>query len=315
MLSDDELDRMLRAGDPGPGGSATDPDSPTAARILARVRRSARQRRRRILVLAPAVALTVAGVTAGTYAWVAGDGKGHTLDSTGLTCDGPHQGDAVVNFDPGTDDPVRKCRQQWQEMFGEPAPGTLTACVDSSQQGSIVVYAGGRDQCGRHRADPYLGPTREQLGLSSAPTSRHTSPSAPVSPTPSSGRWSANSWPSTTSPAGRAATSRPPTRNRKEPARRSATTTNRKRRSGSATTKPATPSLGRRPAAMLDPSIPCTAKGVTRGAPRRSRCAGSFSLHDPCRRSRPLPTVSSQSVDTYRHHISTPRQPREVLAW
>ncbi|MFD4562776.1 hypothetical protein ACFWP5_52210 [Streptomyces sp. NPDC058469] len=89
MLSDDELDRMLRNSDPGPGGSATDPDSPTAARILARVRRSARQRRRRIVILAPAVALTVAGVTAGTYAWVAGDGRGHTLDSTGLTCDGP----------------------------------------------------------------------------------------------------------------------------------------------------------------------------------------------------------------------------------
>jgi len=165
MLSDDELDRMLRAGDPGPAGSATDPDSPTAARILARVRRSARQRRRRVLVLAPAVALTVAGVTAGTYAWVAGDGKGHTLDSTGLTCDGPDRGDAVVGFDPGTDDPVRECRQRWPELFGRPAPGTLTACVDSSRQGSIVVYAGGRDQCARHRADPYLGPTREQLGL------------------------------------------------------------------------------------------------------------------------------------------------------
>ncbi|WP_043663184.1 hypothetical protein [Streptomyces xylophagus] len=166
MLSDDELDRMLRDSDPAPDESPTDPDSPTAAGILARVRRSARQRRRRIMIMAPAVALTVAGVTAGTYAWVAGDGRGHTLDSTGLTCDGPQQGDAVVGFDPGTDDPVRTCRQQWQEMFGQPAPGTLTACVDSSRQGSIVVYAGGRDQCGRHRADPYLGPTREQLGLS-----------------------------------------------------------------------------------------------------------------------------------------------------
>lgn len=165
MLSDDELDRMLRAGDPGPGGSVTDPDSPTAARVLARVRRRVRQRRNRMLVLAPVVALTVAGATAGTYAWVAGDGKGHTLDSTGLTCVGPDRGDAVVNFDPATEAPVRKCRQQWQEMFGEPAPDTLTACVDSSQQGSIAVYPGGRDQCGRHRADPYLGPTREQLQL------------------------------------------------------------------------------------------------------------------------------------------------------
>lgn len=166
MLSDDELDRRLRDSDPRPGEAATDPDSPAATRILARVRRNARRRRRRTLILVPVLALTVAGVTGGTYAWVAGDGEGHTLASTGLTCHGPDQGDAIVTFDPGTENPVRKCRQRWQEMFGEPAPSTLTACVDSSQQGSIVVYAGGREQCGRHHADPYLGPTREQLGLS-----------------------------------------------------------------------------------------------------------------------------------------------------
>ncbi|MEV0634572.1 hypothetical protein AB0I77_06280 [Streptomyces sp. NPDC050619] len=165
MLSDDELDRLLRDSDPDPGGPATDPDSAAAARILARVRRGAQRRRRRLLVLAPVVALTVAGVTAGTYAWVAGDGKGHTLDSTGLMCVGSDRSDAVLGFDPAADDPVRNCRQVWQEMFGEPAPRTLTACVDSSQQGSIAVYPGGPDQCGRHRADPYRGPTREQLGL------------------------------------------------------------------------------------------------------------------------------------------------------
>ncbi|MEU4616843.1 hypothetical protein [Streptomyces umbrinus] len=166
MLSDDVLDRMLRNSDPAPGDSATDPNSPAAERILAQVRRRTRQRRRRTLILAPVVALVVAGATAGTYAWVAGDGKGHTLDSTGLVCVGPDQGDAIVGFDPGADDPVAVCRRQWPEMFGQPVPDALTACVDSSQQGSIKVYPGGKDQCASHRADPYLGPTREQLGLS-----------------------------------------------------------------------------------------------------------------------------------------------------
>lgn len=179
MLNDDELDRMLRssdpvrggagggqAGAPGGGGPATDPDAPAAVRILARARGRARRRRRRILVLAPVVALTVAGVTAGTYAWVAGDGKGHTLDSKGLVCRGSSQSDAGIHFEVGTDDPVRRCRQQWQGLFGHPAPSALTACVDSSSQGSIVVFPGGREVCGRHRADPYTGPTQEQLHLS-----------------------------------------------------------------------------------------------------------------------------------------------------
>jgi hypothetical protein len=166
MLSDDTLERMLRDSDPVRDGAATDPGSPTAAGILARVRRATRKRRRRILVLVPAVALTVAGATAGTYAWVAGDGKGHTLDSTGLTCVGPGNGDAVMNFDPATGDPVDTCRRQWSEFFGQSAPDALTACVDSSAQGSIKVYSGGRDQCARHHADPYRGPTQEQLSLS-----------------------------------------------------------------------------------------------------------------------------------------------------
>lgn len=173
MLSDDELDLMLRNGDPVRGGRdhdgrtldsrAADPDSPEALRILVRVRRRMRQRRRRVLVLVPAVALSVVGITAGTYAWVAGDGHGHALDSTAMSCRSDNQRDAVTGFDPGTDDPVRTCRQQWQEMFGVPAPSALTACVDSAAQGSIVVYPGGRDECGRHRSDPYTGPTQEQL--------------------------------------------------------------------------------------------------------------------------------------------------------
>ncbi|MFD3310891.1 hypothetical protein [Streptomyces sp. NPDC058694] len=166
MLSDDVLDRMLRNSDPDPGDAATDPNSPAAERILAQVRRRTRQRRRRTLIMAPVVALVVAGATAGTYAWVAGDGKGHTLDSTGLNCVSSSQSDASIGFDPGTDDPVAACRKAWPEMFGQSAPDALTACVDSSLQGSIEVYPGGKDQCARHRADPYLGPTREQLGLS-----------------------------------------------------------------------------------------------------------------------------------------------------
>ena len=165
MLSDDEMDRMLRNSDPGFDTPTADPDSAVAVRILARVRRSTRQRRRRLLVLTPVVAVAVAGATAGTYAWVAGDGKGHTLDSTGLMCVASGEADAVVGFDPASDDPVRTCREQWQELFGQTAPDALTACVDSSRQGSVAVYPGGRGECGRHRADPYTGPTREQLHL------------------------------------------------------------------------------------------------------------------------------------------------------
>ncbi|WP_405864718.1 hypothetical protein [Streptomyces sp. NBC_00005] len=165
MLSDDELTRKLRDNDPNPAPTTTDPQSPIADRILATVRQRTRRRRRRAMVLAPAVALVVAGATAGTYAWVAGDGKGHTLDSTGLTCVGSKNADAVIDFDPVSDDPVKACRGMWKDAFGTPAPDTLTACVDSSRQGSIQVYPGGREQCARHHADPYRGPTREQLNL------------------------------------------------------------------------------------------------------------------------------------------------------
>ncbi|MFJ2264147.1 hypothetical protein ACIOKD_38690 [Streptomyces sp. NPDC087844] len=166
MLSDEALDRMLHDSDPDPGERATDPDSPVATSVLARVRQRARRRRRRALVMVPTVALVVTGATAGTYAWVAGDGRGHTLDSTGLSCVSSDNGDAVMNFDPGTDDPVATCRVRWPELFGQAAPAELTACVDSSRQGSVNVYPGGRDQCRSHRSDPYLGPTEEQLRFS-----------------------------------------------------------------------------------------------------------------------------------------------------
>ncbi|WP_210594009.1 hypothetical protein [Streptomyces sp. GESEQ-35] len=165
MLSDDELVRMLRTGDPHPDPSDLDPNSPAADRILAQVRQRTLRRRRRTMVVVPVVAVALAGGTAATYAWVAGDGEGHTLDSSGLNCVGSDQSDASINFNPVADDPIKVCRQLWQEAFGEPAPETLTACVDSSEQGSIEVYPGGRDECARHRSDPYRGPTREQLNL------------------------------------------------------------------------------------------------------------------------------------------------------
>jgi len=166
MLSDEALDRMLRASDPDPDGRATDPDSPVATGILARVRQRTRRRRRRTWVMVPTVALVVTGATAGTYAWVAGDGQGHTLDSTGLACVSSDGSDASLGFDPSTGDPVDACRERWHELFGQAPPAELTACVDSSRQGSIQVYPGGRDQCRSHRSDPYLGPTQEQLRLS-----------------------------------------------------------------------------------------------------------------------------------------------------
>lgn len=165
MLSDEELVRMLRVRDPLSDRSATDPDSPAADRVLSRVRQRTRRRRRRTMVLIPAVALALAGGTAATHGWMAGDGSGHTLDSTALDCVDPEQGDVGTGFDPVTDDPIETCRRTWRQHFGRPAPETLTACVDSSRQGSIKVYPGGRDQCARHRSDPYRGPTREQLDL------------------------------------------------------------------------------------------------------------------------------------------------------
>lgn len=165
MLSDDELTRTLRDSDPCPAPAATDPKSAVADRILVQVLQRTRRGRRRTMVLAPAVAVALAGATAGTYAWVAGDGNGHSLDSTGLTCAASKNADAVIGFDPITDNPVRSCRGHWAEAFGKPAPEMLTACVDGSQQGSIQVYPGGPDQCARHRADPYRGPANEQVNL------------------------------------------------------------------------------------------------------------------------------------------------------
>jgi hypothetical protein len=73
--------------------------------------------------------------------------------------------DAHVAFDAAQEDPVQACRRLWPKMFGTQAPSQLTTCVDSSRQGSIKVYPGGPEQCQRHHADRYLGPTDQQRRL------------------------------------------------------------------------------------------------------------------------------------------------------
>jgi hypothetical protein len=169
MLSDDDLDRMLRGSDPVGSGRLAglpDPDDPPAVRMLARARRRLRRQRVRRMALVPAVAVALAGATAWTQAWIAGDGEGHALDSIGLNCNHPsEQWDASVDFDVLSETPVEACQRQWQEMFGVPPPSPLVACVDSGVTGSIEVYRGGPEECARHRSDPYAGPTDEQLRL------------------------------------------------------------------------------------------------------------------------------------------------------
>ncbi|MBC6458261.1 hypothetical protein [Actinomadura sp. HBU206391] len=166
MLSDEELERRMRHADPTRSTHLADSDGPMATRILAQARRRSQRRRVRLIVAVPLAALAVVSGTAGTYAWVAGDGKGHALDSNTVDCENPaRNGAGGIHFDAAQDDPVRACREAWPRFFGAPAPDRLTACVDSSPQGSIKVYPGGRDQCALHRAAPYAGPTDEQRRL------------------------------------------------------------------------------------------------------------------------------------------------------
>lgn len=163
MLTDEELDRMLRGSDPVNRANLADPDDPAALGVLAQVRRRLRRRQVRRVALVPAVVVALAGATAGTHAWIAGDGEGHGLDTTAVDCLQSEKRDAHVGFDILSETPVEACQRQWQEMFGEPAPSPLVACVDSSRQGSIQVHQGGPEECARHRSDPYAGPTTEQL--------------------------------------------------------------------------------------------------------------------------------------------------------
>lgn len=165
MLSDEELDRMLRDSDPVRSATLVAQNAPAGTQVLARARRRNRRRRTHRLVAVPCVAAALLGATAATYGWVAGDGNGHSLDSMGVQCFESANHSLVMNFDVRTESPVDACRREWQPTFGLPAPIRLTACVDSSPRGSIDVYPGGPEQCRRHRSDPYVGPTPEQLQL------------------------------------------------------------------------------------------------------------------------------------------------------
>jgi hypothetical protein len=168
MLSDDELDRMLRGSDPVRGGrrlGLADPGGPAGLRVLTAVRRRVRRSRIGRMAVVPAVAVALVGATAATQAWIAGDGEGHALESIGVTCNHPSEPwDAGVHFDILSETPVEACERQWQEMFGTPAPSPLVACVDSVGH-RIEVYQGGPEQCARNRSDLYAGPTAEQLRL------------------------------------------------------------------------------------------------------------------------------------------------------
>lgn len=165
MLSDEEFDRALRDADPVRGRTDGGFDEAAAASTLSRARRRAGRARTRRLVVMPVVALAVVGATAGTYAWVAGDGRGHALDALSVDCVRSATADATFALDAAREDPVGVCEGAWKEAFGTAPPERLTACVDSSGQGSIKVYPGGREQCARHRADPYRGASAEQRRL------------------------------------------------------------------------------------------------------------------------------------------------------
>jgi hypothetical protein len=165
MLSDDMFDQLLGEADPVRGNDLAQPDDLAATRIRARVGQRSRRLRLHRMIMMPTVTLAVVGGTAGTYAWVAGDGHGHTRDSTTVDCTASARRGGLIAFDATHEDPVQACRRQWRELFGTATPSQLTACVDGSLQGSIKVYPGGPDQCERHRADRYVGPTAQQRRL------------------------------------------------------------------------------------------------------------------------------------------------------
>ncbi|MGK5533849.1 hypothetical protein [Streptomyces sp. URMC 129] len=147
---DHELDRLLRAADPVRAADITVPARFTPAR----------RRYRRPLLVVPAVALTVAGATAGAYAWVADDGT--PADSVNLTCamDGYQAG---ADFDAaGGVDPVQACLDTIAEAGAFPVPtGPLTACV-ARQDGTLWVYPGEEEVCEENDAVVYTGTTDEQ---------------------------------------------------------------------------------------------------------------------------------------------------------
>ncbi|MFD5316152.1 hypothetical protein [Streptomyces sp. NPDC127098] len=155
--SEEEVVRMFREADPVADRALPEPPP---------FRAPARSRRRLVVSLVAAVA--VGGATAAGTSWIVGDGEGHSFDSTSVNCmaaDG--RGDAVVGFNPVTDDPRERCAEMWEEVLSEPVPAELTPCVGWNGVGySIHVWPGsGREVCAERESDPWAGPTPEQLSF------------------------------------------------------------------------------------------------------------------------------------------------------
>ena len=152
----DVIDQILRDADPLRDVPLPAADSLPARRVLAGAKRHRSRALRRIAIVAVAAVVAVgAGVAVRR-------GDGHPGTSGSVDCTASARSDAHISLDLRTDDPALVCAQRWQELFSEPAPAQLTACVDSSAQGSIKVYPGGPDVCEAHGAVRYTGPTAEQ---------------------------------------------------------------------------------------------------------------------------------------------------------
>ena len=152
----DVIDQMLRDADPLRDVDLPAADSLPARRVLAGAKRHRTRTLRRVAIVA---AVAVVAVGAGV---AVRRGDGYPGTSGSVDCTASARSDAHIGLDVRTDDPVLLCAQRWQELFSEPAPAPLTACVDSSMQGSIKVYPGGPDVCEAHGAVRYIGPTAEQ---------------------------------------------------------------------------------------------------------------------------------------------------------
>jgi hypothetical protein len=171
---DDDLLPLLREANPVLADDLADPHSTAANQILAaamdqtarRLLRPSRValRRPRIIGAVAALALVALIATAATYTLVVNWNR-HAGTSSALDCVASDQADAHITFDPRADNPVEACRRAWPHLFGTPAPGSLTACVDGSPQGSIKVYLGDIGVCQANGASSYGGATPEQRRL------------------------------------------------------------------------------------------------------------------------------------------------------
>jgi hypothetical protein len=162
MPDHDVIGEVLVAADPLRDVTLPLPASPEALAVRDRAKgvpAPSRRSKRRLVVGAAVVG--VLGATGATVAYGGGDGRAASSD--GLVCVGSASHDLVMRFDPRTDDPLTSCAGEWEEAFGVPAPAVLSACVDSSEQGSIEVRPGPVEVCAEHGDVPYTGPTDEQL--------------------------------------------------------------------------------------------------------------------------------------------------------